>query len=200
MFHRDVIHANIILTFRGGQHDFVKVLDFGLAKLACDGRDLNLTSTDVLASTPLYVCPEAITKSQEIDARADVYAIGAVGYFLLTGSPVFTGLSASDVCMLHMNATPRLPSARIGRPVSSDLESLLMRCLAKSPADRPNDASDVLRRLDKCTMSKLWTPDDARRWWAQSAEISSCDTQLNQSKQRPTTGIRATDRPTVAAT
>lgn len=199
MVHRDVKPANIILTLRGGQHDFVKVLDFGLAKFASDLQDLNLTSTNVLAATPLYVCPEAITQSQQIDARADVYAIGAVGYFLLTGSPVFTGLSASDVCMLHLNATPRPPSARIGRPVSSDLEALLMRCLAKSPADRPNDALDVLCRLDECVMTHQWTSEDALRWWAQSAEISSDSTQVVRSKLRSRAGMKVAERPTITA-
>jgi serine/threonine protein kinase len=165
LVHRDVKPANIFLTLRGGQHDVVKVLDFGLAKLASDSREVDLTSTNTVAGTPLYVSPEAITEPERIDARADVYGIGAVGYFLLTGSPVFTGSSATDICLKHVREVPEPPSLKTGQAVSPALESLLLCCLAKSPDERPQDAADLLRLLESCPVLGCWTTTDAARWW-----------------------------------
>jgi uncharacterized membrane protein YeaQ/YmgE (transglycosylase-associated protein family) len=130
LIHRDVKPANIVLTLRGGQHDFVKVLDFGLAKVVAS-REASVTATNIVAGTPLYVAPEAVLQPEAIDARADVYAIAAVGYFLLTGSPVFGGSSALEICHKHVSGVPEPPSVRAGRPVSSALESLLLRCLSR---------------------------------------------------------------------
>ena len=99
LVHRDIKPANIILTRRGGLHDFVKVLDFGLAK-ALDSQDrAGVTSPNALMGTPLYLSPEAVNQPDQIDARADVYALAAVGYFLLTGTPVFDGASVMEICM-----------------------------------------------------------------------------------------------------
>jgi serine/threonine protein kinase len=165
LIHRDVKPANVFLTFRGGQYDFVKVLDFGLAKLAGDQRQANLTSTDTVAGTPLYVSPEAITQPEQIDARADVYGIGAVGYYLLTGTPVFTGSSATDICLKHVRSTPEPPSARTGHAVSAAVEALLLRCLAKSPDARPGNAAELLALLQACPVSGSWTVADAALWW-----------------------------------
>jgi serine/threonine protein kinase len=165
LIHRDVKPANVFLTSRGGQYDFVKVLDFGLAKLASDEHESHLTATDTVAGTPLYVSPEAITHPEQIDARADVYGIGAVGYFLLTGSPVFSGSSATDICLKHVRETPQPPSARSGQPVSPALEAIVLRCLAKSPAARPRDAAELSALLQACPVSGNWTSADAAQWW-----------------------------------
>ena len=166
LIHRDVKPANILLTVRGGQHDFVKVLDFGLAKPVFHHVDSDLTAPDTLAGTPLYVSPEAIISPERIDARADVYAIAAVGYYLLTGSPVFNGSSAADICLKHVNEIPVSPAKRRGQPVNATLEAILLRCLAKSPLDRPENGTDLLSHLEKCVGSSSWTPADAARWWA----------------------------------
>ena len=178
LVHRDIKPANIILTFRGGLHDFVKVLDFGLAKLAGDLREPALTSANVVAGTPHYVAPEAVTRPEQIDARADVYAIGAVGYFLLTGSPVFDGSSAADICLMHVWATPEGMSARLGRELCPELEALLLRCLAKAPADRPADASELLCELAECPVPGSWTASDAARWWADRLNTHTTETKV----------------------
>src|SRR5262249_54778883 len=103
LVHRDIKPANIFLTCRGGLHDFVKVLDFGLVKsLAVQGA-ANLTSSSVLMGTPLYMSPEGVNMPDHINAAADVYAIGAVGYFLLTGSPPFTAPSLMEICLKHVS-------------------------------------------------------------------------------------------------
>ena len=157
LVHRDIKPANIFLTSRGGLHDFVKVLDFGLVK-ALDGEEhANLTNPHAMAGTPLYASPEAISHPDRVDARTDVYATGAVGYYLLTGSPVFTGDSVVEICMQHVNAAPEPPSVRGDKPVSRDLEELLLRCLAKSPSDRPRDAASLLTELEACAIEGTWT-------------------------------------------
>src|SRR5262249_997438 len=163
--HRDIKPANIFLTCRGGLHDFVKVLDFGLAK-ALDGQEkANVTSPNALMGTPLYLSPEAVNRPDAVDARSDVYAVGAVGYFLLTGRAVFTGASIMETCLKHAREAPEPPSARSGKAVSPDLEALLLRCLAKAPADRPRDAADLLHDLEKCTVAGIWTAVEASAWW-----------------------------------
>ena len=138
LMHRDVKPANIFLTCRGGLHDFVKVLDFGLAK-ALDGQDAaNVTNPNALMGTPLYLSPEAVNKPDSVDARADVYAVGAVGYFMLTGVPVFTGASVMEICLKHVKEDPIPPSQRNGKPISATLEALLLRLSGqggRGPAD-----------------------------------------------------------------
>ena len=115
--------------------------------------------------TPLYLSPEAVNQPDAVDARADVYAVGAVGYFLLTGRPSFTGTTVMEICMKHVKETPLSPSARTGKVFSPALEALLLRCLAKAPSERPNDAADLLCALESCTVDGQWTLSDAGRWW-----------------------------------
>jgi serine/threonine protein kinase len=166
MVHRDVKPANIILTHRGGLHDFVKVLDFGLVKSVAGAEQAHLTNPNAVTGTPLYLSPEAVRKPDEVDARTDVYALGAVGYYLLTGAPVFTGESVMEICLKHVNAPPEPPTVRLGRKVSDHLETLLLRCLAKAPADRPGDAAALQTELETCVVEGTWTAKDASSWWA----------------------------------
>jgi tRNA A-37 threonylcarbamoyl transferase component Bud32 len=194
LVHRDIKPANIALTCRGGLHDFVKVLDFGLVKALAGPATANLTSPNTVTGTPLYMSPEAASHPEQIDARADVYAIGAVGYFLLTGSPVFSGDSVMEICMQHVNAVPESPSARCGRPVGPDLEALLLHCLAKSRSDRPADAADLLHRLERCAaVPGRWTAADASSWWAAHGETARAI------KTATSTADSGADRPTVPA-
>jgi serine/threonine protein kinase len=164
LVHRDIKPANIFLTCRGGMRDFVKVLDFGLAK-ALGAETANVTSPSALLGTPLYMSPEAMTHPEAVDARADVYAVGAVGYYLLTGSPVFTGATIMEICMKHSNDAPVPPSVRSGYHISQTLEALLLRCLAKAPADRPADAAELMRELEACEVEGSWSGYDAEAWW-----------------------------------
>jgi hypothetical protein len=157
MVHRDIKPANIFLTRRGGMADFVKVLDFGLAKALDSADKANVTSPHALLGTPLYLAPEAVNQPEAVDARADVYAVGAVAYFMLTGTPVFTGTTIMEICMKHTTEAPQPPSVRSGRPISPDLEALLLRCLAKTPTERPTGAADLLRELECCNVEGTWT-------------------------------------------
>src|SRR5262249_2627541 len=134
---------------------------------ALDGSDkANITSPNALMGTPLYLSPEAVGQPDQVDARSDVYAVGAVGYFLLTGTPVFTGATVMEICMKHAREAPEPPSVRCGKPVSPALEALLLRCLAKTPSERPRDAAELLRELEACAVEGQWTAREAAAWWA----------------------------------
>ncbi|HEU4386221.1 MAG TPA: serine/threonine protein kinase [Blastocatellia bacterium] len=166
LIHRDIKPANIILNRRGGQYDVVKVLDFGLVKsLKDDDSEARLTAAGSLAGTPLYLSPEAIERPDSADARSDIYAIGAVGYYLLTGTPVFKGSTIVEICLHHVQTPPETPSQRLGRPVSAQLESVILKCLAKKPQDRPQTASELADELAGCEASAGWSREDAQAWW-----------------------------------
>jgi serine/threonine protein kinase len=165
LIHRDIKPANIMLTERGGLYDFVKLLDFGLVKAVDSQKESRLTSAGAFTGTPLYLSPEAVRNPDEVDARSDIYAVGAVGYYLLTGKPVFEGGSVLDIIQKHAFSAPDLPSARLGRPVTPKLEELLLKCLAKKADERPNSAAAIAEALAELAPAKPWTNADAKRWW-----------------------------------
>jgi len=165
LIHRDVKPPNIMLTQRGGVPDFAKLLDFGVAKAFSGREQRNLTTTDTAMGTPLYMAPESIQEPENAHGPSDLYSLGAVGYFLLTGSPVFDAEHMLEILRQHVEATPQPPSERLGKPISPDLEQLLLKCLAKSPADRPASASALAEALGSCTPLQRWTVADAARWW-----------------------------------
>jgi len=169
LIHRDVKPANIILSERGGIPDVAKIVDFGLVKPFEANRspiELEVTTANFLLGSPLNMSPEAITGDTAIDGRSDLYALGAVGYFLLTGTPVFTGKSVVEVFAHHLHTTPEPPSLRTGNRVPEDLERIILRCLAKRPSDRYDSAKVLQRALDRCAESQPWDIDLALRWWA----------------------------------
>jgi len=165
LIHRDIKPANIILTQQGGEPDVARVVDFGLVKSIRDGDDPNLSTTGAIAGTPYYMAPESILAYQEIDARTDLYALGAVCYFMLTGEPVFKGKDAGEICTHHVHTEPIPPSKRRERPVPADLESLVLACLRKDPDQRPASAGHLRARLWAGTTLGKWNTDRARRWW-----------------------------------
>lgn len=171
LIHRDIKPGNILVVDRGGISDLVKVVDFGLVKdirsRAEDGApaEPTLTMADVVTGTPLYMAPESIVSPGSVDARADLYALGAVGYWLLTGTHVFDGRGVVEVCAQHLHATPESPSTRLRRPVMADLEALLLACLAKRPDDRPASALVFREQLLACAAAGGWTNARAADWW-----------------------------------
>ncbi|HEV8550556.1 MAG TPA: serine/threonine-protein kinase, partial [Polyangiaceae bacterium] len=128
LIHRDVKPANILLCERGGAPDMVKLLDFGLVKSLVPSQNPELTHADAITGTPQYLAPESILEPANVDARVDLYALGGVGYFLLTGRPAFEGKSVLEVCGHHLHSTPERPSERLGRTVLPELEALVLRC------------------------------------------------------------------------
>jgi serine/threonine protein kinase len=168
LIHRDVKPANIMVCRLGGMFDVAKLLDFGLVKAVDAQREAGLTAANALMGTPLYMSPEAIVgKTESIDARSDLYSLGGVGYFLLTGTTVFSGMSLAELFGKHTSAEPEPPSQRLGRPVDPLLESLIIRCLAKSPDDRPRSAEELAEGLARCESAGGWTAAAARIWWTE---------------------------------
>ena len=165
MVHRDIKPANLHVGRFGLEYDFVKVLDFGLVKHGHTRgqEDVRLTAPESMSGTPAYMAPE-MAGGETVDGRADLYALGCVGYFLLTGTLVFDGDNAMQQILKHLQAAPVPPSTRLGRPLPDALERLVLDCLAKSPADRPSGATALAERLTAAG-ADLWTQGDARLWW-----------------------------------
>jgi len=171
LVHRDVKPANLYLCVRGDVPDFVKVLDFGLAK-QLETEDPQLSTAGAVLGTPLYMAPEVIGSAHTLDARADIYALGAVTYFLLTGSPPFRGETPLAVFAQALHQPVEAPSKRLGTAVSRELEEVVLRCLAKAPAERPESAAELSELLAACASASPWTESDAKRWWHErSADV-----------------------------
>ena len=144
LVHRDIKPANIHLGRVGREHDFVKLLDFGLVKsvAATDGGDSLASVAGLVLGTPAFMAPEMV-HGGSVDGRADLYSLGCVGYFLLTGHLVFEGETAIQTVLLHVQQEPVPPSQRTENPVPPDLERLVLACLAKNPGDRPQSAAEL---------------------------------------------------------
>lgn len=163
LIHRDIKPANVALCERAGVYDVVKVLDFGLVKEL--GTDSSSTTSAALTGTPLYLSPEAITAPDKVDGRSDLYAVGGVVFWLLTGTHVFEGSTIVEVCSHHLHTKPESASVRLGRSVPSDLEAVIARCLEKDPAKRYANADELAQALDACDSVDEWSDALAAEWW-----------------------------------
>ncbi|MGH7579335.1 MAG: serine/threonine-protein kinase [Gemmatimonadales bacterium] len=164
LIHRDIKPGNVILVpERGGARDVAKVVDFGLVRDLKQETDAG--DGDGFAGTPLYLAPEAITSPDDVDARSDLYSLGCVGYFLLTGRPVFEGETVIGVVGSHLHAQPTPPDQRIGSPVPASISGLILSCLDKDPARRPASALACIAALDACDDVPPWTDEQASAWW-----------------------------------
>jgi eukaryotic-like serine/threonine-protein kinase len=166
LVHRDIKPANIHLGRVGCREDFVKVLDFGLVKTAAVGAAQSLATMEgVIMGTPAYMAPE-MALGDNVDARADLYALGCVAYYLLTGEQVFTGNTALKVISQHLQAVPVPPSERTELPIPATLEHLVLACLAKKPEERLQNARQLAQSLDTID-DMTWGDEEAHRWWSQ---------------------------------
>jgi serine/threonine-protein kinase len=167
LIHRDIKPANIVLCERGGVADVAKVLDFGLVKSVGAGAafDVATTASSQITGTPLFMAPEAIVSPDNVDARSDLYAVGCVGYFLLTGEHVFKASTLVEVCSHHLHTKPKPPSERCSAEIPADLEQIILACLEKDPDARPADADALSARLASVALASPWTAADARAWW-----------------------------------
>jgi serine/threonine-protein kinase len=163
--HRDLKPSNVMICQVAQVFDFVKVVDFGLAKpFGMAAESANLTVEGMTVGTPEYMAPEVARSTKKIDARADLYALGCVAYFLLTGTLVFPDTNPVSAALKHMSAVPEPPSSRTSQVIPEDLERIVLRCLEKDPRARPASARELERMLAACQIS-AWTEDDAARWW-----------------------------------
>jgi hypothetical protein len=167
LVHRDVKPANLYSCRRGLKRDFLKVLDFGLVKWdwADEAADVRLSAEGMASGTPAYMAPETALGNHAIDGRVDIYALGCVAYWLVTGRLVFTGESAMQVALQHVQAPPVPPSRRTELPVPPALEEAILWCLEKDPARRPADAEALAARLAAIGLASQWTAARATAWW-----------------------------------
>ncbi|HEY7170604.1 MAG TPA: serine/threonine-protein kinase [Vicinamibacterales bacterium] len=167
LVHRDVKPANIYVCRMGRDYDFVKVLDFGLVKMNrpnAAGATL-LTADQRPTGTPAYMAPELVLGDRDVDRRADVYALGCVAYFLLTGQLVFDADTPMKMMLEHLNTTPVPPSARSELPIPPEIDALVLSCLEKDPSRRPQDAESLFKLACGCRICETWNHDRARGWW-----------------------------------
>jgi hypothetical protein len=170
LVHRDIKPANVVVSRAGTTFDFAKVLDFGLVKLdtARNSEDdaVELSTEGSPGGTPAFMAPEVVLGVADTDHRVDLYALGCVGYWLLTGKLIFEGGSVVEVMFHHAHTPPPRPSTRSELPIPAPLEDLVMECLEKDPARRPTSAEAVSTRLDAVSLESAWTVERAERWWA----------------------------------
>jgi eukaryotic-like serine/threonine-protein kinase len=171
LVHRDIKPSNIIASKRGGVFDVAKLLDFGLARSLEDTSDIKLTQEGAIAGSPFYLAPERFLENVEADVRGDVYSLGSVAYFLLTGQPPFRGDKPLKVMMAHAREEVVPPSQR-NAAIPVDVEAIVLRCLAKKPDERYQDATQLERALAACDCADRWTQDMAAHWWVEREEKS----------------------------
>ncbi|MFN0151100.1 MAG: serine/threonine-protein kinase [bacterium] len=168
LVHRDIKPANIFLCRYGEDCDFVKVLDFGLVKALGEPADagIALTQENAVQGTPAFIAPEQALGHANLDGRVDIYSAGCVACWLLTGQPVFTAVTPMALLLHHAHTPATAPSTRSELPIPAALDRLVLACLAKDPAARPQSAKDVARQLAELDLPNAWTEDRARAWWA----------------------------------
>ncbi len=167
MIHRDVKPANIFSCRMGLSYDFVKVLDFGLVKIETDDadEDTQLTQEGMTAGSPAFMAPEVVTGKTKVDARADLYALGCVGYWLLTGQYVFPRKRTMAMALDHVTTPPQPPSERTELPIPQELDRIILKCLAKQPEDRFGSALELEEALSNPVASNGWGRRQAEEWW-----------------------------------
>ena len=167
LIHRDLKPANIFAAERGGVYDVAKLLDFGLAKPLISNSSAELSADGLISGSPRFMAPEQGLGADEVDARSDIYSLGAVGYYLVTGRPPFEGDKPLKVIFAHANQ-PVTPPSALQKGIPDDLEAVLLRCLAKDPADRFQSVDELAQALGFCQDAGQWTRRDASVWWLES--------------------------------
>ena len=168
LVHRDIKPANILVCRRGRQHDFVKVVDFGLVRVNAEvdlTNNIIQTGEGKILGTPAYLPPETVTGSMAVDGRADLYSLGCVAYFLLTGQNVFEAASAMSMAVAHVTEPPSAPSEKADQHIPPELDQLVLQCLAKDPKQRPKDAHALAQALARVPLARDWTNAHATDWW-----------------------------------
>ncbi len=168
LVHRDLKPANIVVAILGGKCDVAKVLDFGLVKLTTHPDAPQLTADYTVSGTPQYMSPEQATAARTLDGRADIYSLGAIVYYMLTGRPPFEGNNPTELMIAHAR-DPVVPPSHHQPGIPADLEAVVLRCLAKAPADRYPDARSLASALAACAAAPEWDDEKAEQWWTDQA-------------------------------
>jgi serine/threonine protein kinase len=170
LVHRDIKPANVFVCRYGEDWDFVKVLDFGIVKESrrADG-DPSHTRDHAFQGTPAFAAPEQAEGKADIDGRADIYAVGCLAYWLMTGQHVFSADTPMALLMAHVGTTATPPSSRCELPIPAALDDIVLACLAKSPDHRPQSARELANRLSDVAGVSPWTEDQAQAWWSSHA-------------------------------
>lgn len=198
LIHRDIKPANLFVARKGVVCDFLKVLDFGLVKrwraedeteLSQSLEDLAVADTQQTAAgqiigTPAFLAPEAALGQVAPDVRADIYALGCVGYFMLTGQPVFAETSAVAMAVAHVTKEPEPPSQRAGRAIDAELERLVLECLSKDREQRPRTAAVLRERLSAINASEPWSAELASAWWREHLPESATVSRAQERRAR----------------
>lgn len=167
LIHRDIKPGNVFAAQRGGVYDVVKLLDFGLVKPVTETPSARLTQDGDISGTPLFMSPEQARGLDHLDARSDIYSVGALAYTLITGRPPFDSDNAMEAMIAHVRDEVEPPS-KYQPDVPADLERVILRCLAKRPEDRFQDVDSLEQALAACAAANQWTQADAARWWREN--------------------------------
>jgi len=165
IIHRDIKPTNLFLCRLGLEFDFIKLLDFGLARWRLASGGGRMTMDNITTGTPAFMAPELALGTDELDGRTDLYGLGCVAYWLLTGGLVFEEPTPTAMALAHVQKEPVKPSARTEVRVSPELEKIILQCLSKKPEDRPASARLLRRMLEQCPECGTWTQEDAEAWW-----------------------------------
>jgi serine/threonine-protein kinase len=167
LIHRDIKPGNVYVCRYGRKVDFIKVMDFGLVKARgeAEGQDVKLTAENAVSGTPGYMAPEQLLGKRPLDARVDIYALGCLAYWLVTGELVFSGSSVMETMVQHVREEPIPPSERTELEIPASLEAVILRCLEKEPDRRPQTSDQLSQLLRACEVKTPWTHERARDWW-----------------------------------
>jgi DNA-binding NtrC family response regulator len=168
LVHRDIKPANLFVCRLGQEYDFLKVLDFGVVSREGPVSMAPLTAAGLVLGTPAFLAPELVSGQGPFDRRADIYGLGCVTYWLLTGRPPFEGSDAMSLLKHHSDTIPAPPSTIAKKAIADDLDALVLECLSKDPSLRPGSADDLWMRLDELSIAHAWDQPRARAWWQQS--------------------------------
>ena len=194
LVHRDIKPANIYVCRMGLEYDFVKVLDFGLVKVNNQQQSVKwaqtlMTTEQKTTGTPAYMAPEVILGEATVDRRADVYALGCVAYYLLTGQLVFEADTPMKMLLQHVQAEPIPPSQRTELAIPRELDDLVMACLRKNPNDRPQNAEELLKMACSCRTCDSWNSDSAREWWERHLPEFTGPLSVTDVRREPVVGV-----------
>jgi serine/threonine-protein kinase len=178
LVHRDLKPANILVAILGGKCDVPKVLDFGLVKLTANPDAPHLTADYTVSGTPQYMSPEQATASPDVDGRTDIYSLGAILYFMLTGRPPFEGKSPTELMIAHAR-DPVVPPSRHRAEIPAEIDAIVVRCLAKKPEERYPDTRALAMALAACACAGDWNEEQAEKWWVDQAAAQAQETPDN---------------------